>query len=323
MDYIVLDLEWNQGTVRDTNEEIPFEIIEIGAVKVNENYDIVSRFNRLINPVIYPEIYGKISDVIPIEQEELEKYGETFPQVINDFLDWCGGKYMFCTWGPMDLSELQRNMDYYKITNPFKCPLLFYDIQKLFSLTYEDGKIRRSLEYAVEALGFFEDRPFHRAAEDAYYTALVMKTLDMQKFEKYLSVDYHRVPRNRSEEIYMVFDNYSKFVSREFTSKEDALVDKGVHATVCYLCGKSVKKKVRWFSCNSKSYLCLSYCPVHGWLKGKIRMKKPDNSSGVFVVKTLKLVDEEQARMVMKKKDELRLKRRAKRQQDGEKNPPR
>lgn len=40
MNYIVLDLEWNQSADGKayTNSRIPFEIIQIGAVKLDENF---------------------------------------------------------------------------------------------------------------------------------------------------------------------------------------------------------------------------------------------------------------------------------------------
>ena len=43
MNYIVFDLEWNQspGGKRWSNSQLPFEIIEIGAVKLNEKKEIV------------------------------------------------------------------------------------------------------------------------------------------------------------------------------------------------------------------------------------------------------------------------------------------
>ena len=38
MNYIVFDLEWNQspGGKRWSNSRLPFEVIEIGAIKLNE-----------------------------------------------------------------------------------------------------------------------------------------------------------------------------------------------------------------------------------------------------------------------------------------------
>ncbi|MFR6581963.1 MAG: hypothetical protein ACLURP_08015 [Ruminococcus sp.] len=43
MNYIVFDLEWNQspGGKRWSNSRLPFEIIEIGAIKLNEEKEIV------------------------------------------------------------------------------------------------------------------------------------------------------------------------------------------------------------------------------------------------------------------------------------------
>ena len=55
MNYIVLDLEWNQCPEGKEKEEhlLPFEIIEIGAVKVNEKHEITDHFHEIIRPVVY------------------------------------------------------------------------------------------------------------------------------------------------------------------------------------------------------------------------------------------------------------------------------
>ena len=42
MNYIVLDLEWNQGSGQEPEvKEMPFEVIDIGAVKLNEKRNIM------------------------------------------------------------------------------------------------------------------------------------------------------------------------------------------------------------------------------------------------------------------------------------------
>ena len=46
------------------------------------------------------------------------------------------------------------------------------------------------------------------------------------------------------------------------------MADREVLATHCCLCGKSARKKLRWFSVNSKNYYCIAICPVHGYIKG-------------------------------------------------------
>jgi len=236
----------------------------------------------------------------------------TFPEVLDAFLHWCGSDPQYCTWGPADLLELQRNMRYHQIPNKLPQPLFFYDIQKIFSIIYEDRKTRRSLEFAVDYLKITKNREFHSAPDDAYYTAKVLKTINNSDILNNSSIDYFRVPQHRREEIYKVYETYSKFISKEFSSKTEAMKDRKVTSTKCYLCGRTAKKKISWFSNNARHHYCLAYCEKHGWLKGKIRMKKTENE-GCFCVKTLKLVAPKDAQAVQDKKIALRLKHQTKR----------
>ena len=66
MNYIVFDLEWNQSPdgKKNRNEKLPFEIIEIGAVKVNSKKEITDSFHRLIRPQVYNRIHSSIHEVI-------------------------------------------------------------------------------------------------------------------------------------------------------------------------------------------------------------------------------------------------------------------
>ena len=120
--------------------------------------------------------------------EQLEQEGQPFQDVIKEFIHWCGNEYLFCTWGSMDLTELQRNMDFYQIPIPFQKPLMYYDVQKLYALQRGDIKSKPSLDHAVEELGVLEERPFHRALDDAYYTGKVLSFLNFSKWKPYLSV---------------------------------------------------------------------------------------------------------------------------------------
>ena len=56
MNYIVLDLEWNQNHMEQEVSPLFFEIIEIGAVKLNEECVILDKFTELIKPQVYQEI---------------------------------------------------------------------------------------------------------------------------------------------------------------------------------------------------------------------------------------------------------------------------
>ena len=308
--YIVLDLEWNQSPEgkEAAVDHFPFEIIEIGAVRLNNLMEETGSFHRLIKPKVYPEIHEIIAQVTHIDAEKLVNEGKDFEVVIEEFLEWCGRDPVYCTWGSMDLTELQRNMAYYSIPIPFEKTLLYYDIQKLYCLLYGDGKTKPSLDVAVEQLDLREDMPFHQALADAHYTGRIMAHMDFNAVRKYWSTDYYQLPETKEEEVYLVFPTYSKYISRTFESKEEAIADKTVADLICYHCNRMLRKKVRWFSVNQKFYFALGYCPVHGYIKGKIRMKRSDDGR-IYAVKTLKLISDEEAQKIYEKKEDAKLKR--------------
>lgn len=321
MNYIVLDLEWNQcpyGKDRE-DKELPFEIIEIGAIKLNSEKEQIGEFSRLIKPTVYKELHFHTQNMLSLTMKDLKK-GDSFIKVMKDFLEWCGKEYIFCTWGSTDLTELQRNMKYYRMEPLAEGPFKYYDIQKTFTMVFEeDKKVCRSLEYAVDHLKILKANIFHRAKEDALYTVRVMQHMRFSDMERYYSIDTYQRPKNKKSEVYALFENHSKYISREFSSKEDAMADREVASTRCYLCGKNARKKIRWFTGNGKMYFCQAYCQHHGFMRGRIKMKKTDTGR-FFVVKTLKLVSEEEAALVKLKQEEVRRKRREKRKNQS-KNP--
>lgn len=296
MNYIVMDLEWNQSA--NGQEEvpgIPFEIIEIGAVKLNGKGVMVSEFNRLIKPAVYHEMHQITSRLIHLQMQELQR-GDPFLEVMDSFQKWCGEQeHLFCTWGSSDLTELQRNMRHYDMTPMSEGPLAFLDVQKLFSLAFEDGKVRRSLESAVDLLQMEKDIPFHRAFGDAYYTAGLLSRVIREKpgLLNNVSYDVFRPPVSREAEVKVQFDHYFKYISREFADKAEALADREIMSSKCYLCRRSLKKKLKWFTLNGKHYYCVAYCEKHGYLKNKIRLRKSETGK-VFVIKTTRPITPEE-----------------------------
>lgn len=312
MNYIVLDLEWNQSNTGKEPEikVMPFEIIDIGAVRLNEDRAIIAEYNQLIKPVVYQHMHKITGNLIHLHMKDLEK-GEPFTDVIREFLSWCGEDYVFCTWGPLDLYELQRNMHYYGMEPLNDKPVKFLDVQKLFSIAYEDKKVRRNLEYAIDYLNIKKDIPFHRAFSDAYYTSQILKCLDKAVLLNY-SIDTYILPKTRKDEVHVLFQDYTKYISREFADKQKAMEDKEVASTKCYLCRRNIRKKIRWFSPNGKHYYSVSFCPIHGYMKSKIRIRKSEEDK-VYVVKTSKFISEEDYQNILQKREQAREHRKAKR----------
>ena len=318
MNYIVLDLEWNQAAYKaDEEENLPFEIIEIGAVKLDENASIVDSFQELIRPQVYPFLLRRTKQITGWKDEDLDTRGIYFEDAIEKFLKWCGSDYIFCVWGGLDLTQLERNMEYYGIRIPWKYPLKYLDVQKLYALEKKEGKTRRTLESVVELYDLPHDRPFHHAADDAMYTALVFEKLDRKQVEPYYSIDYYRIPKNRFEEQTFRFKTYSKFVSRAFNLKEEVLKNTKVREMTCRICGRKLKKEIGWFS-DGRSCLSIGTCKYHGKMRGRIRIKPTERFEGFFAVKTFKSCTEQEEEVIRAKKNALVSKRRERRHREKE-----
>ncbi len=318
MEYIILDLEWNQspnGKGKE-NKNLPFEIVEIGAVKLDADRQYVDKFHRIIAPKVYHELHRVTRDLIHLSMDDLRK-GIPFQSAVKEFFEWCGteGEYVFGTWGTMDLTELQRNCRFYRINYTFPKPFIYYDIQKLYSLCYDDGKSRLALQSAIEDFNLDIDEAFHSAEADAIYTARIFSKMDFDKVSEYSSIDTFVIPANRKEEFTINYGTYSKYVSHGYTDKDVLMKDSVILSSKCYKCGKNVRKKIRWFSTNQKMYYCLAWCDTHGYIKGKMKIRKADNEL-FYATKIMKITDEEGAAKIKQKQLAARAKRRERRHKE-------
>ncbi len=321
MKYIVFDLEWNQSScgLEPEAKELPFEIIDIGAVKCDEDGTILDTFSELINPSVYRRMHRVTGELLHLTMKDL-MHARPFTEVSQRFLRWCGEEeYVFCAWGTLDLTHLQRNLEFFEMDPIADGPIAYLDLQKIFGKCYEkDQKVQRSLEYAIDFLGLEKDAPFHRAAADAYYTALVLGVIAKENpgLFHYVSYDLYHPPVDKKHEIKITFETYSKYISRAFDTKSEAMADREVCSTRCFYCNKALRKKIKWFSVAARHYYSLSHCPVHGFLKGKIRMQHYGNQ--VYVVKTLRFITPEEIEDLMAKKEHAKEQRRKKEKRERE-----
>ena len=313
MNYIVFDLEWNQCCDKEfENSRIPFEIIEIGAVKLDSKFNIIDTYSSIIRPRLYKKLQPHIRAILNYDESTL-RTGRPFDMVCREFLKWCGKDYIFCSWGSMDLSYLQNNMEYYHMT-PLPVPLKYYNIQQIYAdVSDSDGSIAK-LEKAVNDLSIEieEDKPFHSAVNDAYYTGKVLKAIKPKDFSDRYDYDYYNSPKNKEDEIISYHKKYMEHISMEYEGKQEALLDKDITNAKCYKCGRKASKKIKWFANSTNSYICVCKCWYHGYMSGRIRFKQ--NKEGkTFVIKTMSPIDRKGVEDIRLRQDELRLKRQEKR----------
>ena len=181
MHYIVMDLEWNQPTnfntpvFRQIGDSLLFEVIQIGAVKLNEDFSVLEEMNLPIRPTHYTSIHPRVKRMTRLGQEELCD-APTFPEAMVQFADWCGEDYVFLTWGGDDVSVFQQNLDFFGYAGEVG---RMYDVQRYYAEAFALGAKQKSLKGAMEHLliDADENRSFHNAVNDAYYTALVLQKL--------------------------------------------------------------------------------------------------------------------------------------------------
>ena len=175
MNYIVFDLEFNmffkfkEGDI--ANPELKNEIIQIGAVKLNDALETISSFDLIIKPVIYRRINPYVKRKTNINTSRVVQ-GTLFIKAIERFNAWAGDDSVLCSWGQDDILALRDNCLF------FGFDLLSFDkfinIQKIYM---KHGSLPKqpSLESAVEVLEIEVSTPFHDALSDASYTVNIFR----------------------------------------------------------------------------------------------------------------------------------------------------
>jgi len=183
MKYIVLDLEFNQaydfGDGKDNfpDERCPFEIIQIGAVKLNEKFEYESSLNLLIKPEIYKRIHPYVEKITGLNSSILENQ-QTFEEAYEKLTEFFDKKrVIFCVWGSNDIKELYKNITYYDLSEDV-ITFNFIDVQNIASKYINNAPgMCIGLKNAVSALNLEISKPFHNALYDAEYTAKVLQRL--------------------------------------------------------------------------------------------------------------------------------------------------
>ncbi|HIT87369.1 MAG TPA: exonuclease domain-containing protein [Candidatus Coprocola pullicola] len=234
MYYIVLDLEFNQpfhfktGFQTTLHPDCPFEIIQIGAVKLDEKFAMLDCFNFLIKPTIYPRIHPYVEKITSLTYEKL-KDCPTFPQAYASFVNFIGTEdTVLCTWGSDDIKSLFKNILFYHLDTTKICNR-FINVQKFASsyLKYEAGKAI-GLKNAVTELHIKVEEPFHNALYDALYTAKVFQIVHQKENKPEICHISELLRKNKTTRLYVkgLVEYFEKILNRELTLEEKMLVKK-------------------------------------------------------------------------------------------------
>lgn len=180
MNYIVIDLEWNQPLNAERMVKKPVclhgEIIQIGAVKLNEAFQVTDTFKRMVKPKFYKKMHWSVAKLTHIKNIDLTE-GIPFCNAIEELLSWCGEEFVFMTWGPDDIGILRNHLLMYHLKTDWILPS--YDLQLLFDLQIGHKNTQIALETAMEIVGE-EILESHDALNDALNTARLCSYLELE-----------------------------------------------------------------------------------------------------------------------------------------------
>ena len=286
MNYIVLDMEWNQPWPGSPSAKkvlpvaIRGEIIQIGAVRVTEDQRVCDEFQVLIKPKYYRHLNRRVSKLTGIKEPRLREEGVPFPEAMELFRAWCGENVVFLTWGFDDIGILRENLQLFNI--PTGWTDRWYNAQMIFNAQTDGSTAQKALKTAMEMFGIEATRPAHDALGDAYHTALICARLDLEKGcrEYDAALKSHENGFHGAE----LPGCIARQVYHDYSDKRSALSAMSGEENLCPVCqGRMLGS--RWFAQPGHRYMDLATCPEHG--KFLIRVRLSEQEDGLVRVSRL------------------------------------
>ena len=286
MNYIVLDMEWNQpwpgspSAKKVLPVQIRGEIIQIGAVRISEDQQVGDEFQVLVKPKFYRRLNRRVSKLTGIKEAQLRDEGIPMVEAMDRFRRWCGEDVIFLTWGFDDITILRENLRLYGIDESWVNR--WYNAQMIFNAQTDGSSSQKALKTAMEIFGIEATRPAHDALGDAYHTALICAKLDLIRgvMEYGQAVKSHENGFHGAE----LPGCIGRKVFYDYADKQAALTAMDGEENKCPTCGARMTG-TRWFAQPGKRYMDLAECPEHG--KFLIRIRLSDQPDGKVRVSRL------------------------------------
>ena len=284
MNYIVVDLEWNQAMSSKSSvfNKLPIklrgEIIEIGAVKLDENMQPAEEFTIDVKPVYFKRMHYKVKKLTGFDKERLAK-GYSFRDAFEKFREWCGEDVTFLTWGCDDRGIMEQNIIIHDLDWDWIADWI--NLQLIYNMQTDGDKNQKSLATAMEHFNIEQTRVAHDALGDAYNTALVCTKLDIaqglaqyEDASRMLSLRTHKQQsgENKGPEPleHLVFPGY--------ISKSEAFADSELINLPCPDCGKELSCQ-RWINQGDQRYMNIYTCPDCGSYLLRLKFRKHEDNT--------------------------------------------
>ena len=276
MNYIVMDMEWNQpwpgspSSKKVLPVQIRGEIIQIGAVRITEDQQVADEFQVLIKPKYYRHLNRRVSKLTGIKETQLREEGVPFPEAIESFRSWCGEDIVFLTWGFDDIGILRENLMLFQLDTAFSEK--WYNAQMIFNAQTAGSSAQKALKTAMEIFGIEAPRPAHDALGDAYHTALICARLDLKKG----AAEYDEALKSHENGFHgaELPGCIARKVFYDYADKRAALSAMAGEENICPICNSRMLGS-RWFAQPGRRYMDLATCPQDGKFLIRVRLSPP------------------------------------------------
>lgn len=200
--YVVLDLEMCKVPQNEKTRAVNLqqEIIQIGAVLLNDSYEVIDEFNTYVKPQI-GWVNAYISSLTGIKQKDVEA-AVPFEEALEQFVSWMPeDEVEIVSWSENDQKQLEIEMSYKNVSCP-KMESLFQhwtDSQIIYAQKSDNDR-RYSLEEALIACDIETKGRAHDGFADAYNTGLLFAKM-MKEPELIFNPYYENAKKEETEHL--------------------------------------------------------------------------------------------------------------------------
>ena len=258
MEYVIFDLEWDNCFYKPEKKFIN-QILQIGAVKLNDSFDTVDYFTATVRSSISKKVTNRFANLTGITTEKMLA-GIPLSEAVSQFNEFSANAFVTMTWSDSDLYTIVENEKLLKDSGVSFNMNHYLDLQKLVQAKMRekgyDSKNQISLEGAAEFFGVnTEEFSLHTALDDSAVCGKLLKIC-------YNAEMFTSLLRDAKDP---EFNRRLHFKAYPITDINDAALDKGKFCFACPECGGKLnrlskwKYRNRWFSspfgcpkCNHK-----------------------------------------------------------------------
>ncbi len=262
---IILDLEWNTAYSTRRGRFVN-EIIEFGAVKLDDNLQVIDSFQMFVKSKLSKKLRGKVKELTHITNEDIRENGVELSKVISAFKRWAGKEAVIMTWSNSDLYVLLDNCRCFTRYETIPFLYKYMDLQKYVHdvIEFEDNKqlglVTASEMFEIDS----SEIALHRAVGDSELCAEILKKCyDGEIIDGYI----------QRADIPEFYDRlcFKPFVITDINSPYIGNVNMRIN---CEKCGNSLRRKNQW-KYKNKHFTAMFYCKnCNEDFEGRVQVKK-------------------------------------------------